>query len=158
MAASTGAVDAANGNAPLVFDGAGANTALAIRNGILTLANGLPLDISAVSEDVAGDAVDARDAFISHIETLQLGTPQCAGGLTAVDTDADSYKDKFLQVRTGTPVCWKVVSKPNTTVPATDTPQIFRSTITVHGDGITQLDQRDVYFLVPPRPFDGPIQ
>jgi hypothetical protein len=111
-----------------------------------------------VTDAVAGAPVDARDPFNSHNETLQLGTPQCAGGLTAVDTDADTYTDKFLQVRTGTPVCWKVVSKPNTTVPATDTPQIFRSTITVHGDGITQLDQRDVYFLVPPRPFDGPIQ
>jgi hypothetical protein len=157
MAASTGAVDAANGNAPLVFDGAGANAAAAIRDGILTLANGIPLDISAVSADVTDDAVDALGAFISHIETLQLGTPTCAGGLVDVDTDADSHKDKFLQVRTGTPVCWKVVSKPNTTVPATDAPQIFRSTITVQGDGITQLDQRNLYFLVPPRPFDGPI-
>ncbi len=158
MATSTGAVDAANGNAPLVFDGAGANAAMAIRDGILTLANGLPLDISALAADLGGDPVDAVDAFVSHIETLQLGTPACADGLTEVDTNADSYADKFLQVRTGTPVCWKVVAKPNTTVPATDAPQLFRSTITVHGDGITQLDRRDVYFLVPPRPFDGPIQ
>jgi hypothetical protein len=43
-------------------------------------------------------------------------------------------------------------------VPATDSPQLFKATITVFGDGITQLDQRDVYFLVPPRPLDGPIE
>jgi hypothetical protein len=157
MATNTGAVDALNGNAPLVFDGAGANAAMAIRNGILTLANGLPLDVNAVNADVPGDAVDAVAAFVDHIETLQLGTAQCTSGLNDVDTNGDAHKDKFLQIRTGTPVCWKVVSKQNTTVPATDAPQLFRSTITVYGDGITQLDQRDVYFLVPPKPFDGPI-
>jgi len=158
MALNTGAIDAANGNAPLVFNGAGTNAAAAIRAGILALANGLPLDINAVNADVGGDAVDAVAAFVHHIETLQLGTAQCSAGLSDIDTNADTYRDKFIQVRTGTPVCWKVVSKPNMTVPATDAPQLFRSTITVYGDGITQLDRRDVYFLVPPRPLDGPIQ
>jgi hypothetical protein len=158
MAASTGAVDATRGNAPLVFDGAGVNAATAIRNGILALANGLPLDINAVSADMPGDPVDAVAAFVDHLETLQLGTAQCSSGLSDIDTNGDMFRDKFVQVRTGTPVCWKVVSKPNTTVPAQDAPQLFRSTITVYGDGITPLDQRDVFFLVPPRPFDGPIQ
>ncbi len=157
MATNTGAVDSLNGNAPLVFSGAGANAAMAIRTGILALANGLPLDINAVNVDVAGDAVDAVAAFVDHIETLQLGTAKCANNLSDVDTNADTHKDKFVQVRTGTPVCWKVVSKPNTTVPATDGPQLFRSKISVYGDGITQLDERDVFFLVPPRPFDGPV-
>jgi hypothetical protein len=158
MARDTGAVDALNGNAALVFDGAGVNAATAIRTGILALANGLPLDINVAAADVAGDPVDAVAAFVSHLETLQLGTTQCSNGLNDVDTNGDTYRDKFVQVRTGTPVCWKVVSKQNTTVPATDAPQLFRSTITVFGDGITQLDQRDVFFLVPPRPVDGPIQ
>jgi hypothetical protein len=158
MATSTGAVDATNGNAPLVFNGAGTNAAAAIRSGILALANGLPLDINAVNVDVPGDPVDAVAAFVDHIETLQLGTPQCSNNLNDVDTNGDTHKDKFVQVRTGTPVCWKVVSKPNTTVPATDAPQLFRSKISVYGDGITQLDEREVFFLVPPRPFDGPIQ
>src|SRR6185369_14731306 len=56
MATDTGAIDAANGNAPLVFDGAGANAASAIQTGILTLANGLPLDIDARSVDDPSDA------------------------------------------------------------------------------------------------------
>ena len=51
----------------------------------------------------------------------------------------------------------KVVSKPNTTVPATDAPQLFRAKVKVYGDGVTQLDERDVFFLVPPAPFDDPI-
>ena len=158
MATDTGAVDAANGNAPLVFDGAGTGAATAIQNGILTLANGLPLDINAITADVGGDAVDAVASFVDHLETLQLGTAQCANNLTDTDTNGDTYKDKYLQVRTGTPVCWKVVSKPNTTVPATQVPQLYRATITVFGDGVTQLGQRDVYFLVPPVPLDGPLQ
>ncbi|MDQ3366887.1 MAG: MSCRAMM family adhesin SdrC [Myxococcota bacterium] len=158
MATDTGAIDAANNNAPLVFNGAGATAAAAIKTGILALANGLPLDINAVTADAPGDAVDAVAAFVDHIETLQLGTAECASGLTDVDTNGDTFDDKYLQVRTGTPVCWKVVSKPNTTVPATSEPQLFRATITVFGDGVTQLDQRDVFFLVPPAPLDGPLQ
>lgn len=158
MATNTGAVDAANGNAPLVFDGAGANAAAAIQTGIVRLANGLPLDINAVSADDPSDAVNAVTSFVDHLQTLQLGTAQCTNGLTDIDTNADTFKDKFLQVRTGTPVCWKVVSKQNTTVPATDAPQLFRATVSVYGDGITQLDQRDVFFLVPPKNPDGPIQ
>lgn len=157
MATDSGAVDAANGNAPLVFDGAGANAAAAIQQGILTLANGLPLDINAINVDDPSDAVDAVASFVDHLETLQLGTAQCANGLNDIDTNADTYDDKYLQVRTGTPVCWKVVSKPNTTVPATDMPQLFRAKVKVYGDGVTQLDERDVYFLVPPAPFDDPI-
>jgi hypothetical protein len=94
---------------------------------------------------------------VSRLETLQLGNAQCANGLNDVDTNADGFDDKYVQVRTGTPVCWKVVSKPNTTVPATDVPQLFRAKVKVYGDGVTQLDERDVFFLVPPAPFDDPI-
>ncbi|MGN6110095.1 MAG: VWA domain-containing protein [Kofleriaceae bacterium] len=158
MATDTAAIDATMGNAPLVFSGAGTNAAAAIQQGILALANGLPLDINAVSADDPSDSVDAIAAFVDHLETLQLGTAQCANGLNDIDTNGDSYDDKFLQVRTGTPVCWKVVSKKNTTVPATDEPQLFRATISVYGDGVTQLDKRNVFFLVPPVPLDGPIQ
>ncbi len=158
MATDSGAVDAANGNAPLVFNGSGAGASAAIENGIRTLANGLPLDVNAVTTDAPGDAVDAVTSFVDHLETLQLGTAQCANGLNDVDTNGDAFDDKYLQIRTGTPVCWKVVSKPNTTVPATSEPQLFRATITVFGDGVTQLDTRDVFFLVPPAPLDGPLQ
>ena len=154
MARDSGAIDLMNGNAPLVFNGSGASAASAIQTGILRLANGLPLDLNAVTTDDATDTVDAIGAFIDHLETQQLGTAACASGLSDQDTNSDTFKDKFVGVRTGTPVCWKVVSKQNTTVAATDAPQMFRATVTVFGDGVTQLDTRDVYFLVPPKPFD----
>ena len=157
MARDTGAVNAANNNAPLVFDGSGSNAATAIENGIRTLATGLPLDINAVGVDDPADAVNAIAAFVDHLQTLQLGSAQCANGLSDVDTNADGFKDKYVQVRTGTPVCWKVVSKQNTTVPATEAPQLFRAKVKVYGDGVTQLDERNVFFLVPPQPLDNPI-
>ena len=121
------------------------------------LANGLPLDINALTVDDPGDAVDSVAAFVDHLQTLQLGTAQCANGLQDVDTNSDNFKDKYIKVRTGTPVCWTVVSKPNVTVPATDVPQLFRAKVKVYGDGVTQLDERNVFFLVPPQPLDSPI-
>lgn len=157
LATDTGAVDSTNGNAPLVFPGGGTSAAAAIENGILKLANGLPLDMNAVPTDDTSDTVDAIAAFMDHLETLQLGTPQCANGLNDIDSNGDTFKDKYLQVRTGTPVCWKVVSKMNTTVPATDNPQLYKAFVTVYGDGITALSTRNVWFLVPPKPADVPV-
>ncbi len=158
MATSTGAVDAANGNAPLVFSGVGTNAAAAIENGIRTLANGVPLDLAATSTDDPADTVDAVASFVDHLETLQLGTAACADMLTDRDSNADGFDDAYDNVRAGTPVCWKLVSKQNNTVPATAEPQLFRATVTVTGDGVTVLDTRDVFFLVPPQPQDPPIE
>ena len=33
----------------------------------------------------------------------------------------------------------------------------FRATVDVVGDGVTVLDTRDVFFLVPPEPIDEPV-
>ena len=157
LATATGAVDAANGNAPLVFNGADAGAATAIENGIRTLANGIPLDISALPVDDASDAVDAVTEFVDHLETLQLGTAECADGLTDQDTNADSFPDEYLAVLPGTPVCWKLVPKSNTSVPGTEEPQLFKATIEVYGDDTTLLDTREVFFLVPPEIIEVPI-
>jgi hypothetical protein len=157
LARDTGAVDANNNNAPLVFMGADANAATAIAQGIRTLAGGVPLDLSAVPTDDPSDAVNAITAFVDHLETLQLGTAQCANGLNDQDTNGDGFADFYVDVPAGTPVCWRVVVKQNQTVPATQEPQLFRATIDVYGDGVTILDSRDVYFLVPPVLFDPPV-
>jgi hypothetical protein len=156
MARDTGAIDATN-NAPLVFDGANSNSAAAIEAGVRTLANNLPLDMAARAGDDPADAVDAVAAFVDHLETLQLGTAQCANMLNDVDTNADTFDDAYVDVRTGTPVCWKLVPKINETVPATDRPQLYRAKVDVLGDGVTVLDTREVFFLVPPQPIDVPV-
>jgi hypothetical protein len=157
MATDTGAVDSTMNNAPLVFDGSGANAATAIENGIRALANGVPLDMRATAVDTAGDPVDAVAAFVDHLATLQLGTALCANGLTDRDVNGDTFREEYVDVRAGTGVCWKVVVKSNTTVPATQAPQLFRANVIVTGDGVTELDRREVFFLVPPVPADEPI-
>lgn len=43
-------------------------------------------------------------------------------------------------------------------MPATREPQMFKAVITVFGDGVTALDTRDVYFLVPPEIAPPPLQ
>jgi hypothetical protein len=154
MATGTGAVDATNANAPLVFAGSDAGAATAIQNGILALAAGVPLDLAAALADDPSDAVDALAAFVDHLETLQLGTPECANGLTAVDTDADTIDDAYVDVPTRTPVCWKLLPKTNATVPESAVPQVFRATVRVLGDGVTELDAREVFFIVPPLPLE----
>jgi hypothetical protein len=48
-------------------------------------------------------------------------------------------------------VCFDIIPRMNDSVPATLVPQVFRAQINVIGDGFTPLDDRVVYFLVPPR-------
>jgi hypothetical protein len=148
LAEGTGAVTAAGD--PLVFNGADANAAEAIETAIRTLASAVPIDVSATPVDAGGDPIDAVDAFVDHLETLQLGTPLCEDGLVDSDTDADGFDDRYVDVLPGTPVCWKLVPKSNTVVPATSEPQMFRARVDVYGDDVTLLDSRDVWFLVPP--------
>lgn len=154
MATGTGAVDAANGNAPLVFSGFDANAANAIQQGILALANGVPIDLAALPQDDGSDSVDTIAAFVERIETLQLGTPSCANGLTEEDGDGDTFPDRYVGVRAGTPVCWRLLTRMNTTVPSTAAWQFFHATVPVVADGVSTLETRDVYFLVPPE--NGP--
>ena len=150
MATDTGAVDARNGNAPLVFSGADTTAASAIQNGILSLAQGVPLDLSVSLVDDASDAVDAVTAFVAHVETNQLGTALCSSGLTTIDTNADLFADAYLGVPPKTPICWQLVLKRNETMPATQTAQTFRATLNVLADGVSTVASKDVYFVVPP--------
>lgn len=152
MATDTGAVDIDNANAPLVFDGAGANALSAIQNGVLTAVERIPLRVRAVIEDDLADAVDAVAAFVDHIETLEAGTAECANGLSEDDSDLDGYPDRYSGVRPGTGVCWKLVPKANTSVPATASWQTFHATVRVAADVDVALGTQDIYFRVPPSP------
>jgi hypothetical protein len=151
MATDTGAVDADNADAPLVFDGAGANAAAAIQAGVQA-ARRIPLRIDATAHDDAGDAVDAVAAFVGRLETLQSGTATCAAGQATEDGNGDGFADRYLATRAGTPVCWRLVPRANTTVPATAAMQTFHATVRVVADDNIALGQREVYFLVPPLP------
>ena len=72
--------------------------------------------------------------------------------LTAEDGDGDTLADRFPSVLPGTSVCFRIHLRQNDTVPPPPTgePQLFRATLRVSGDGFTPLDERDVFFLLPP--------
>lgn len=149
LATDTGAVDA--GGAALVSNADGDGVSLALINQIRVLANQTPLDISIVYEDDPADAVETFSAFVSRVEAntagdLARGCEPRAG----VDTDGDGFPDTFLDVTPGSLVCFDIVVKTNTTVEPTTEPQLFRATLRLLGDGFTELDSRDVFFLVPP--------
>ncbi len=156
-----GAGEAAQGGmCPLLFrvngsNGAGLGTSVA--TAIKVLASYVVLDVGGQAQDDPSDSVDAVAAFVDRIEANPTAGAPCASGLTAVDTNADTINDTFDNVNPGTTVCFDVVPKMNTTVPALDTPQMFKASVVVEGDGVTVLDTRDVYFLVPPVIPDVPI-
>jgi hypothetical protein len=146
MAGDTGVYNASNISHVIIAGGPMVND---LRLGVMTLVNNLRLRLGALVTDDTSDALDAVAEFIDHLETAQLGTAECTAGLLDSDTNADTFDDTFQNVRAGTPVCWKVVVKPNTTVAATGAPQLFHATITIV-DGNAKFDERDLHFLVPP--------
>jgi len=159
FSAATDTRDSSGSSAPFFFqiptNGTGLTTSVvdAIEN-----AAEVPIDVSARATDVVdpGETVDAVAAFVDYLETRTSAAPglTCTTGFTTVDRpgiDGDSVPDTFQNVRPGQPVCFDIVPRMNTTVMPTLDPQLFRARIDVLGDGFTPLDDRDVYFLVPPR-------
>jgi hypothetical protein len=151
----TGSLDA-NGQ-PLVLQGAGAAAGDAIAKGVHALATSTPVDMRARFFDDGGDAVDTKAAFLDHVDTFDPGTPECAVWPQQKDGDPDGHPDTYLGVKPGTPVCWKLFAKKNTTVKPTDTVQIFQATAKLDGNGVIDLDTRKVYFVVPPKDLSGPV-
>ncbi|NUP04765.1 MAG: hypothetical protein HOW73_01760 [Polyangiaceae bacterium] len=116
---------------------------------VLALAKGNALNTTIAASDDTSDAVDATQ-FIDYLEVNISGMNKCDIVSPVADTDADTHDDAFPELFPGKKVCWDVHPVPeNTTVPATDEPQIYKAVLTVSGDG-SPLDQRDVYFLIPP--------
>ncbi|MDQ3034483.1 MAG: VWA domain-containing protein [Myxococcota bacterium] len=159
VATRTGTVDAGGSAAPFVFDIPATGTGLgtAVVNAIYQAAL-VPLDVSASAVDIAdpGETINAVTAFLDHLETRSTAAPglTCTMGFTTVDRpgiDGDAFPDTFQRVTPGSPVCFDIIPRMNTTVMPTLDPQLFRARINVIGDGFTPLDTRIVYFLVPPR-------
>jgi hypothetical protein len=160
-ARDTGAVDLAG--TPLVYDIAGTGTGLGdqIINAVRTLANQVPIRVDALPIDDPTDSVDAVVSFILRVEANASGATihDPATGTDRictvtdplpVDETADGHPDYFPRVLPGTSVCFDIHARRNETVPATREPQMFRANIQVQGDRITILDEREIFFLVPP--------
>ncbi|MAQ15648.1 MAG: hypothetical protein CMN30_12750 [Sandaracinus sp.] len=153
-----GSVDMAGEPFVQQYSGGDAALTAAVVDQVRTLASQTPLDISTVFNDDAADAVDTAAAFLERLEANEAGDAArgCAAR-TGEDTNGDGFPDIFRDVLPGNRVCFDVVVKTNVTVEPTEAPQLFRATVEVLGDGFTSLDERDVFFLVPPAPVEIPL-
>ncbi len=157
VATATGAVDTW-GN-PLVYNinGNGSGLGSQVVNAVQTLAAYVPIEVSTALEDVPADAVDAR-IFVDRVQPNTVGgVPDpmdpmkiCVGGLAVADRDGDTFPDVFTEVLPGTTVCFDIYPEMNTSVESTPVPQLYECLVHVVGDGITILDTRSIYFLIPP--------
>jgi len=162
IATMTGSVDEAG--EPLFF-ATEDSTALEKDDGSLVigaiekLANGLPLELTAVVRDDTSDKVDASQ-FIERVDAYAMGgvaDPRdpsviCVSGLDTSDRNADKHDEFFDAVKPGTPVCFKLIVKMNDTVKPSDKPQVFQAFVDVRDGFGRTYDTREIYFLVPPKP------
>jgi hypothetical protein len=148
LASGSGAVDTANGNAPLVFTAADANAAAATQSALLTLHAGVPLrSVTARFVDGTDDGVDLEAAFVDHVAAIGGGA-DCLTPYAAIDTDADTVADTYVEIPSGETLCWMVVAKQNVDVPATNSVQPFEARLDVVA-GEVPLESLSLLFLVP---------
>ncbi|MBW2261267.1 MAG: hypothetical protein JRG91_04770 [Deltaproteobacteria bacterium] len=157
MTTATGAVDSTGSPLIYVIPHDGSSLGTEVVNGVETLAQQVPIDISAQARDHTADSVDATQ-FIDSIVANTVGgvadprdpTKVCPGSLPVDDTDGDTEPDIFTGILPGTNVCFDIFAARNETVEATSDPQVFIAYIDVLADEVTVLDTRAVFFLVPP--------
>jgi hypothetical protein len=104
--------------------------------------------------------MDAVAEFIDHVEPSVVGgytdpvdpTRICESGHAVDDLyePLDGTPDSFTAVPAGTLVCFDIHVKQNWTVPSLEDPQTFEAEVDIIADGVTVVDTRTIYFLVPP--------
>ncbi len=145
VARDTGAVR--GDGTPLVFDISGDGSGLdsTIVTAVTELVGGTPEDVSTRTENVPGNP-DNFDAtlFIKSIVPYEGYTASGAtGGYDSKDTTT------FYGVIPGTTVEF-TIDFWNDVRPPADVAQIFLARIIVVGNGVADLDSRNVYIVVPP--------
>jgi hypothetical protein len=137
-AEATGTINRAG--EPLTFtytaDGSGLDETVV--DAVAELAADVPQDVTTETQDHPGDLVDAS-MFVKGVTTV--GAEPAAG----VDSQDEHF---FYGVTPGTRVEF-VVDFYNDFVPSTESPQLFRAAILVLGNGVAELDRRDVVVQVP---------
>ncbi len=146
LAMATGTVRA--DGTPLVFqiNGDGSGLDRTIVDAVTELVGGTPQDVNTRTENVMGnpDEFDATQ-FIRAIVPLEGYGPGGAAG-TGYDSKDDTT---FYQVIPGTTVEFRVDFY-NDVRPPGETAEIFKAKIIVVGNGVADLDARNVYIVVPP--------
>jgi hypothetical protein len=98
LAVDVGSLDGSG--APLVFDigSSGGRIGSEIVSAVERLAEGVPLDVSAAVEDVAGDAIDAR-TLVRSVRAVSADPPEGAASIAG---------DEFTGVRPGTRLTFQI--------------------------------------------------
>ena len=145
----TGAVRA--DGTPLTFNISAGGTGLstAVVDAVVELVSGTPQDVTTRTENVAGNP-DGFDAtlFIKAIvpdEGYNGGVSGPVPGVTYERKDMTT----FYQVIPGTLVDFVIDFYNDVRMPG-DVAQVFRALIIVVGNGVADLDSRNVYIIVPP--------
>lgn len=130
----------ATGLCPLVFtmDFGGTGVSTALVDGIKALVTFGTIDINALP---VADPSELPEVDTSLFITAVDPVPPAPPGATIM---GDAFKD----VQPGQPVRFRVHAR-NTIVQHKREAQLFKVTIRVMGDGVTTLDERDVFIIVP---------
>lgn len=162
-----------DGQCPLVFDirydGVGLGDTVV--NAVVALVNAIRLDVHVQAIPVISGGVDPVNAFLANVPPMPGGgTDPVTGGacvtFPATQTadrftgpkalaGTDTVKETILDLVPGPLHCFAVTPKPNTTVPATTTAQVFRANLQAHAQKPTGATSplgtmREVVFVVPP--------
>ncbi|MCB9633474.1 MAG: VWA domain-containing protein [Sandaracinus sp.] len=142
VARRTGTVDMAG--APLVQDAAGGAVSNSIIDAIGTLVGGVVQDVSTRLDNVPGNP-DDTDAtrFIKRVTPLEGYREGIPGAGYASKDDRT-----FYQVIPGTRVEFEVEFYNDFRNPPSDVAEIHRARIIVLGNGVAELDAREVYIIV----------
>ena len=161
LAEGTGSVDL-DGN-PLIFDlpGGGATVSPAFVSSVVdavnTIATRVPLDINTIPRNDGANpfGVDATRFIRRRTPSCQIAplNDRCwseAEGVAHADAVARTDLSTFYRVVPGTRVRFTIFfQNDNVFQGASQESTLFRAFIDVVGDGVTVLDTREVYILVP---------
>jgi len=143
LANRTGAVGASG---PLVMSIGSANGQL--ESAFRSILSNTRVNVSVEVRDDATDSVDVVASFVERVEIADDGAG-CTTGLQQSDSDGDGFPDTYASVRGGLSLCWRVVAKSNTSIPATSGDQVFGASIVIQADGVADLDTQPISFVVP---------
>lgn len=144
VAEMTGTVDGSG--SPLVYDASGGTVSTSILDGIGALTGGVAQDVTTRTENVPGNP-DEFDA------TLFIKSIRAVEGYDAAGIAGAGYGSKddvsFYDVIPGTQVEFEIDFWNDVRPPAISA-EIFQARIIVVGNGVADLDGRNVYIIVPP--------
>lgn len=148
FANDTGAVDATNGNQPLVYAGGGSSAAQAFELALRSFRAGTPIDVDVELVDDPNDAIDTL-AFVDRIDLVNDGSDGCPNAATLADFDGDGTDDTFADLTPGSLACFRIVPAANASVPATGGLQLFGATLQVRADHHVPIATQRIRFVVP---------